>query len=233
MASCHKAFQEQTHRRLRSALAAALCVLCSPAPCMAQWDWFGTMDNTRELSEFEALPGFGLDCFEQSSFPAGQALTLSMVIDRALCANPRIRQAWGVAKFRAAQAGGARAADMPSLSFGGQWMRGTVTTEVDDLASLESRRSREQRNMSLALSWVLYDAGLRAGNIAQADATLNAALQGQRTTILLVLQGCGKGLLRVARGPRRTDCRPRVRGRGGPGGRVRPRAPSGRQCDLG
>ena len=168
-----------------------LCALAAPAGA-GPWDLFGTMGEIeRRLSGYEALPGAVLDCGGALPPMTGQPLSLANVIDRALCANPRIRQTWGVARFRAAQAGGARAADMPTLSLNGQWNKGSVATEVDGL-ELSSKRDREQRNLTAALDWVLYDSGLRAGNIAVADATLRAAVENQRTTILLVLREAGQ-----------------------------------------
>ena len=154
---------------LAPALIGALLPLCAKA----QSDPYDTMAAvSRDLGRYQALPGVALACADSPPPLASLAsLTLPVAINRALCANPRVRQAWSVARMRAAQLGGALAADMPTLAFNGQWNRAGVTTFVDDFDALNSTRYRQQRNVTIALNWVIYDSGLRAGNISVAART--------------------------------------------------------------
>jgi outer membrane protein TolC len=101
------------------------CVFAGSLPANAQTDLFGAMKNIdRELADAPGLPRSGFACPQPEPgkplIPEGTLLDLPSTLDRALCANPRVREAWAIARFRAAQVGGAKAADMPTLSLSGQ-----------------------------------------------------------------------------------------------------------------
>lgn len=176
------------------ALAIALIAFGMTFSAQAQRDPYDTMAAAQgALAHYDALPGLTLACTDPlPPLAPTEPLTLPAAIDRALCANPRVRQAWSVARLRGAQLGGALAADMPTLVFNGQWNRAGVSMTVDDLEALNSKRYREQRNMTVAVNWVLYDSGLRAGNIAVAARTVEAAHESQRATLLAVMQETGQ-----------------------------------------
>ena len=81
-------------------------------------------------------------------------LTLSRVVDLALCANPQTREAWANARAQAAQLGVAEAA----------WLPG-----VDATASAGRSRtngvSADTRKESINASWLLFDFGGREAGI--------------------------------------------------------------------
>jgi outer membrane protein len=193
--------------------AMALLLVLTAGAAQAQWDAFGRMSEAdHELSSFGALPDTTLStqCRQED---IGPVLSLPSAIDRALCANPRVRQAWSVARFRAAQLGAAQSAKLPTLTLSGQLNRAIPTTTFDDFQDLSTTRHTTQRNVGLALNWVLYDAGLRSGNIAVARHTFSAATETQRVTILTAINDTGKayydwwatqGRLQAAREAERT-----------------------------
>jgi len=95
------------------------------------------------------------------------------VVDLALCQNPRTREAWASARAQAALVGLAQSDFLPGVD-------GRLsTTRVRN-----DGRNGSQYNVSLTLSWLLYDFGARAANVevarqllSAASATLDATLQ--------------------------------------------------------
>ena len=99
------------------------------------------------------------------------------VVDRALCENPKTREAWANARVQAAQVGIAQASFLPS---------------IDGSASGSRVRSdgqnANQRNASLTLSWLLYDFGARSAKLESARQLLVAASSTQDATVQSVFQ---------------------------------------------
>ena len=102
-------------------------------------------------------------------------LTLSRVVDLALCANPQTREAWANARAQAAQLGVAEAA----------WLPG-----VDATASAGRSRtngvSADTRKESINASWLLFDFGGREAGIESARRLLDAANATRDATVQAV-----------------------------------------------
>lgn len=102
--------------------------------------------------------------------PPSTPLSLAEAVERALCQQPRTREAWAMARGAAAELGATRAAYLPQVS-----------------AELDTSRTRQRftgipdtfaantRGGSLRMSWVLADFGRRDARHAQARAVLDAA----------------------------------------------------------
>ena len=86
------------------------------------------------------------------------------VVDRALCQNPRTREAWANARIQAAQVGVAQADFLPDLDgrIGASRTSGSTDTTT-------------QNSAALTLSWLLYDFGARSANLENARQLLSAA----------------------------------------------------------
>lgn len=85
------------------------------------------------------------------------------VVDRALCQNPRTREAWANARTQAAQVGVAQSSYLPDLD-------GRIGT-----SRTSGSNDTTQRNAAITLSWLLYDFGARAANLENARQLLSAA----------------------------------------------------------
>lgn len=99
------------------------------------------------------------------------------VVDRALCQNPKTREAWANARVQAAQVGLAQSDFLPSLD-------GSVTG--NRLRS--DGQNSNQRNASLTLSWLLYDFGARSAKLESARQMLVAASSTLDATVQNVFQ---------------------------------------------
>ncbi|GAB2181128.1 TolC family type I secretion outer membrane protein [Denitratisoma sp. agr-D3] len=114
----------------------------------------------------------GLKTFTPCSPVENGPLSLTQVVDGALCANPQTREAWANARVQAAQLGVAEAAWLPTLS-----------------ASAGSGRNRsngvdnDQRTLGLTASWLLFDFGARSANIENARQLLEAANATRDATV--------------------------------------------------
>lgn len=89
------------------------------------------------------------------------------VVDRALCQNPRTREAWANARIQAAQVGVAQSSYLPDLD-------GRVGTNRTS-GSGDTTNKTTQSSAALTLSWLLYDFGARAANLENARQLLSAA----------------------------------------------------------
>lgn len=97
------------------------------------------------------------------------------VVDRALCANPRTREAWANARVQAAQVGVAQADFLPDLD-----------GRIGASRSTGSADPSTQNSTSLTLSWLLYDFGARAANLENARQLLSAAAHTLDATVQTV-----------------------------------------------
>ncbi|WP_053063729.1 TolC family protein [Caballeronia mineralivorans] len=108
--------------------------------------------------------------------PLANPLPLQDAVERALCNNPKTREAWAQVKIQAAGVGIARAAYLPTISATWQGVRDDTVTNVTELPQYSSDyRNSALKTDSVSLSWVLYDFGGRKAALANATALLAAA----------------------------------------------------------
>jgi len=107
--------------------------------------------------------------------PLGQPLRLQEAVERALCNNPKTREAWANVEIQAAAVGAARAAYLPTLSTSVQEVRDRTSTVIGGYPQLTSRDDMNTASGSASLSWVLYDFGGRNAAIKNASQLLAAA----------------------------------------------------------
>lgn len=104
---------------------------------------------------------------------AGEAISLSDAVHLGLCRDPQIHGAWASVQVQAAQAGGARAAYLPTITAG-------VSRQHQQSSYPESRFAGNtgvtQDARYVTLTWRLLDAGGRGAHRRAADALLTAAL---------------------------------------------------------
>lgn len=99
-------------------------------------------------------------------------LSLSQVVDTALCANPQTREAWANARSQAALLGVAEAAWLP-----------TVTATAGSGRNRSNGTDNDQRSLGLTASWLLFDFGARSANIENARQLLEAANATRDATV--------------------------------------------------
>jgi TolC family type I secretion outer membrane protein len=99
------------------------------------------------------------------------------VVDRALCENPKTREAWANARVQAVQVGVAQSGFLPSLD-------GSVTGS----RVRSDGQNSNQRSASLTLSWLLYDFGARSAKLETARQLLAAASSTLDATVQSVFQ---------------------------------------------
>ena len=159
--------------------AAALLAVCGPA---AAFDPLGSRADLLDLTPPGQVPldaelSGGVRCPEPF---AGGDISLSEVVRRALCRDPRTRQAWAAASLAAARLGAARAAYLPTLS--GSLTRSRTGQSLEQGGSTTRSDSRG-RGSQLDLAWNLFDFGQREANVDSARQTLLAAAASQNLSI--------------------------------------------------
>ncbi|RKP44408.1 TolC family protein [Trinickia fusca] len=134
-------------------------------------------DMLRTETTVPATPGGALlDRDQTCHFDSlHQPLELKDAVERALCGNPKTREAWTNIKIQAAGVGVRRAAYLPTLSGSWQDVRDISATDVTDHPALSSSQRSNVRSESLSLSWVLYDFGGRSAALQNASSLLAAA----------------------------------------------------------
>jgi len=110
-------------------------------------------------------------------------LSLSAVVERALCDNPQTREAWANARLQTAQLGISRSADLPTLSAIGAISRNDATGRGAQIGNVTSY---SQQSLGLSLRYLLYDFGARSASIDNARQVLLAANAAQDTAIQTV-----------------------------------------------
>jgi TolC family type I secretion outer membrane protein len=151
-------------RRVTAAIALLL-----PGSVLAL-DPFGTDELVRPIASFSAT-----QCGE---VPADKLLTVSDVVDLALCRNPRTSQAWAIARVQAAQVGVARSRYLPeadaTLSATRAWV---------DPAQAPLTSPFDQSGATITASYLLFDFGARGAAlesarqlVVAADATLESTI---------------------------------------------------------
>ena len=155
-----------------------LCVAMLATAATARADLADPFATAARVPPLRMSAGLGDDA-GVARCPSGlSAAPLSLIdaVDLALCAHPQTREAWAAARAQAAVLGSAQAAWLPTLD--GKAQQSRVLTQ---------NRDYDQRTASLTLSWLLFDAGQRSANQANAEALLKAALATQDATVQTVL----------------------------------------------
>lgn len=119
-------------------------------------------------------------------------LKLYDAVERAMCNNPKTRQAWANVKIHAAAVGTARAAYLPTatgtLQDAREWRSGYLAGGTTSGASQTGR----QRSANVSMNWLLYDFGGRSAALENATALLAAAQASQRAMLLTVFATIAK-----------------------------------------
>ncbi|MFC6950327.1 TolC family protein [Paraburkholderia dipogonis] len=111
-------------------------------------------------------------------------LPLQDAVERALCNNPKTREAWAQVKIQAAGVGIGRAAYLPTVTASWQGVRDDTATNVTGYPQYSSNyRNGALKTDSVSLSWVLYDFGGRQAALANATALLVAAEASQQAAL--------------------------------------------------
>ncbi|WP_321899907.1 TolC family protein [Paraburkholderia heleia] len=132
-----------------------------------------------------ATPGAGLiPDMQGCMFGArGSPISLMEAVGRALCHNPKTREAWADVKASAAAVGVARAAYLPTVSGNWQGVRDDSVTNVSNHPELSSNTAATVQSESVSLNWVLYDFGGRSAALKNANALLEAARATQNAAL--------------------------------------------------
>jgi outer membrane protein len=115
--------------------------------------------------------------------PIGKPLGLREAVERALCHNPKTREAWAGAKAQAAAVGVARAAYLPTISGNGQAVREKSVVSIANHPELSSNTASTVRSENVSLNWLLFDFGGRSAALQNANALLAAAKATQDATL--------------------------------------------------
>ena len=108
------------------------------------------------------------------------ALSLTDVVERALCNNPQTREAWANARTQAAQVGIGKSAYLPSISIAGAVSR----NRTGGSNSFTPRTATyDQQSVNASLNYLLYDFGARAAALENARQVLNTLNSTQDATI--------------------------------------------------
>lgn len=102
-----------------------------------------------------------------------KSLGLSDVIMAALCNNPQTKIAWQTSLYQAAQVGVSQSAYLPTLSASGSALKSEGS----------ETKSGNQENISVTLSYLLYDFGKRDATYENARRLLDVALFSENNTI--------------------------------------------------
>ncbi|WP_322028028.1 TolC family protein [Burkholderia sp. BCC1977] len=115
--------------------------------------------------------------------PLSSPLALNDAIERALCRNPKTREAWADVKAQAAAVGVARAAYLPTITGNWQGVRDSSVTNVTDHPTLSSNYAATVRSEGVSLNWLLYDFGGRDAALRNASSLLQAAQATQSAAL--------------------------------------------------
>lgn len=166
---------------MRPVLVACLVIAAGLAPCvmgMPAPDFLGP-ETQAWRGEFDGTRGAPTVC---SAGALSDPLPLHEVIERTLCHDPSIRQAWAQAGWRTAQLGQSQTSYFPRLD--------AQLGQLNDRSAVRSdsggepvREAGSTRSAGFALSWVLLDFGRRAASVESARQLLAAAHADQNTAL--------------------------------------------------
>ncbi|WP_322077189.1 TolC family protein [Burkholderia cepacia] len=154
------------------------------------FDIFRTQADVSETSATSSLTAArGVPCrFDTSDLSASSRLHLDEAIDRALCNNPKTREAWANVKVEAANVGAAKAAYLPSVTANWQRIKDNSVTDITGHPALSSAYRSTVGAESVSLNWVLYDFGGRRAALTSARALLTAARANQDSQLEAVFE---------------------------------------------
>lgn len=109
-------------------------------------------------------------------FVGSGPISLAEVVKRALCHDPRTRQAWAESRLQAARLGLARAAYLPTVN---ATLSRARTGQSIGQGGSTARNDGATRIAQLELGWNLFDFGQREANVESARQTLQAAVASQ------------------------------------------------------
>lgn len=109
-----------------------------------------------------------------------QRLTLSDVVDLALCHNPQTRTLWASSRAQAAQVGVSSASYLPNLTISGSGNRNTSQVGATPATT------NTGQSIGLTASYLLLDFGTRAANLESAQQLLIAANATRDATLQTV-----------------------------------------------
>jgi outer membrane protein len=156
--------------------AALLAVLLMAPPALAVDPLFAE----RSISESPSSSLLPAPCVSGTpTIPLG----LAEAVSRALCYNPKTRDAWANVKVQAAAVGAARAAFLPTLSANWQGVRDDSQIDVAGHPDLSSKTDATIRSAGGSLNWVLFDFGARSAALRNANELLVAARATQDATL--------------------------------------------------
>ena len=170
-------------RALKCATLFVLLYECASTSCNA-WEFDPLLAN-RAVPVTAAAPILGDTRSGICHFGAvPDPLSLQEAVERALCNNPKTREAWASVKVAVAGVGAARGAYLPTVSGNWQGVRDETRTDIIGHPALSSNyRNSVLRTESVSLNWVLYDFGGRAAALANQNALLAAARASQQATL--------------------------------------------------
>ncbi len=145
------------------------------------------LDTTGSISATPAknmLPASSNSCYFIVPIPS--PLTLLDAVERALCRNPKTRQAWSEVKAQAAAVGIDKAAYLPTLNATGSYSNFDKNTSYPGYQQFDFKFNAKSSDVAYNLNWVLYDFGLRGANLTVSRQLLNAANAMQDETVLNV-----------------------------------------------
>ncbi len=169
------------NRGRASRMGAAIGVLLL-APSLTSARGLDVFNTASQVPATAAGPFSGVCSFG----PLGQPLRLAEAVERALCDNPKTRDAWAAIKSQAAAVGAAKGAYLPTLSGQAQELRDNTKTNVNQYPVLDSVNTSSSYNATISLSWVLYDFGGRAAALDNATELLASAQAGHESALQAV-----------------------------------------------
>ena len=129
-----------------------------------------------------ALPGDGSAGICQFGV-LDNPLVLQDAVERALCNNPKTREAWANVKIQAAAVGIGRAAYLPQITGNWQGVRDESVNNIDGFPQYDSNYKSLVQTESISASWVLYDFGGRKAALQNATSLLAAAQANQQAVL--------------------------------------------------
>ncbi|MES2013218.1 MAG: TolC family protein, partial [Pseudomonadota bacterium] len=159
--------------RIRSLVLLSACVCLGQAGLVlaAESIWYQSSDPLKtEALMPPTMPAGYLEHDTCVGVDYASELTLTNVVEAALCNNPQTREAYASARVQAAQVGIAKSAYLPSVN-------DNVAANVNWANPELTVRSNPYSNLSnnIVASYLLYDFGNRDANLENARQLLQAA----------------------------------------------------------
>ncbi|QYD71677.1 TolC family protein [Paraburkholderia edwinii] len=159
-----------------------VCLAWVVAAHAQEFDVFRTQRNVSPTAAGHLLDGTvaGMPC---TFGGVGSPLALGEAVERALCGNPKTREAWANVKVQAAAVGAGKGAYLPTLSATWQGVRDDSVTNVTGHPELSSANRTAVRSETVSANWVLWDFGGRSAALRNATELLAASRANQEATL--------------------------------------------------